>query len=162
MYNGFCNIDDRYTDGRDTFGAGSNVGSPIMEDFVLQTDKNGVENLEKVGEYNLYDRIQSHADSCDIHVILARFNAGDTSALNQKALAYFDTKAAPDTLAEAHRYIQNGQYMFDRLDPEVKAQFNNSFSEFCAAIGTEKFYDALKEKEHHIDDEVKEIDNAES
>lgn len=127
--------------------ANSVAGQSIVKDYVLQTDpETKLEVLTPVGESDLYLKIQSHKDSVNIHSILARYNNGDISALNQNALSYFDTTEVPQTLADVHRFVENGRYLFDRLPAEVKEQFGYNFEEFVSEIGTKKFYDALSGK----------------
>ena len=53
----------------------TNAGSPIAPVYKLTADN----DLELDGEVNLYDEIQSHADSVDIYTILSRFEQGDVS-----------------------------------------------------------------------------------
>ena len=47
------------------------VGSPTKTEFQLRIKDNN-EYLEPIGKTSLYDYIQSHADSVDIHKILER------------------------------------------------------------------------------------------
>lgn len=159
MYNGFNYVtgSERYSQFCDSPYLHSDPGSPVVKDYVLQSDAKGREVLECVGEFNLYDRIQSHKDSVNIHTILARFNNGDMSVLNARAVQYFDTTEMPDNLADAHRYVQNGHYLFERLPSEIKEKFNNSFDEFVHAIGSKAFIEAFAKTEPMKDDTVKEV-----
>lgn len=163
MYDGHFNRDKCRYDSCGDFKTDS--GLRTAKDYIKQTDKNGKSYLKEIGEFDLYDRIQSHADSVDIHSIIARFTMGDYSALNRKTLSYFDTTEAPTSLADAHRYIQNGEYLFNRLPVEVKEKFNNNYLEFVSQIGSKAWVDALsvEKSEVNLNNDVKEVSvNAES
>jgi len=59
-------------------------------------------NLELVetGSINLYDEIQSHRDSVDINVILAKYaKTGDVSILNKVTSQYLDVSGLPTSIA---------------------------------------------------------------
>ena len=60
-----------------------NSGSPVKVTYAPQYDKNGVLDLVVSGQENLYDYIQSFAESCDIHVLLDRYRDGDASVLSR-------------------------------------------------------------------------------
>lgn len=153
-YDGHSRVVGRY----DSFSKFSSVnGSPVASDYIKEIGPDGVSTFKKIGEFNLQDRINSHKDSCDIHQIIARYANGDLSVLSKKALDYFDTTQAPQSIADAHRYIENGEYMFNRLPVEVKEKFNFDFNQFVASIGTKEFYEALTEKKSQSDSIVKEV-----
>ena len=66
----------------------SNVGSRLHPVFSPVYDHNGVLDLEQTGEENIYDSIQSYAESCDINVLIARYQNGDVSAFSQRQPGY--------------------------------------------------------------------------
>ena len=61
----------------------SNSGDPIHVTYAGHYDEKGRVVLEESGRENIYDQIQSHAESCDIHVLMKRYMNGDVSALSQ-------------------------------------------------------------------------------
>ena len=70
----------------------------IMEpEYKERYDDNGHPYLEKVGEVNTYEKIQSYRDQCDVMAILSRYAAGDESALATPGY-YIDTTKLPKTL----------------------------------------------------------------
>lgn len=154
-YDGYTRLACRY----DSVSKFSSVsGSNVASDYIKEIGPDGVSTFKKIGEFNLQDRINSHKDSCDIHQILARYANGDISVLSKKALEYFDTTLAPQSIADAHRYVENGEYMFNRLPVEVKEKFNFDFNQFVASIGSKEFYEALSEsKKVDSDSVVKEV-----
>lgn len=137
-------------------------GSGVREEYQLRINKDKEETLELVGKSSLYDYIQSHADSVDIHKILERCAMiDDYSILNRMPAQFMDVTEMPKTLAEAYSMVQDAKTMFDRMPTSVKESYNNNFVEFLSGLGSEKFYkvvgeyvDSVKPKE-----EVKEIVN---
>lgn len=121
----------------------SEPGDPIAPLYGLEVDKDGVTQLVEKGKYNLYEFIQSHADSVDIHKILERFENGDVDALNKYQGYYGDITEAPKTFAEALNSVIKAKDLFNSLPVDVRAQFDHSPEQFIASLGTEKFTKAL-------------------
>lgn len=115
------------------------AGSPIHILYSPIFDKHGVWHLEETGKENLYDYIQSHADSVDIHVILKQFAAGDVSVLSRVQGAYGDFTDMPKTFAEALNTMVAAEQYFMSLAPDVRAQFHHNFNEFIAAMDSPDF-----------------------
>lgn len=108
-------------------------GSREHVQYAGHYDERGRVVLEETGRINTYDEIQSHADSCDIHTIMRRYNDGDFSALSLRQGFYADVTDFPKTYAEALNRMSALEDDFFALAPEVRKKFNNSFSEFLAA-----------------------------
>ena len=60
-----------------------NVGSRVRQIYTSSINDVGEVELIPSGTEDIYQMIQSHKDSCDIHVLLARYANGDTAALAQ-------------------------------------------------------------------------------
>lgn len=120
-----------------------NVGSPVKIKYAGHYDEKGRVVVEEIGRENLYDSIQSHAESVDIHVLLKRFANGDASALSQRQGFFADVTEFPQTYAEALNHMMDMEREFNKLPTEIKEKFGNSFNEFIAASGSEEFYDKL-------------------
>lgn len=139
------------------------AGSGIKTEYQLRIDKDTKEEiLEPVGKTSLYDYIQSHADSVDIHKILERCALlDDYSYLNRMPAQFMDLTEMPENLAEAHAMIQDAKNMFDRMPTSVKESYHNNFVEFISGIGSEKFYKVVGEYvdsiKKPVSDVVKEI-----
>lgn len=118
-------------------------GDPIKPLYGLEVDKKGVTQLVEKGKYNLYDFIQSHKDSVDIHKILERFQNGDVDALNKYQGYYGDITEAPKTFADALNAVIKAKDLFNSLPLDVREKFDHSPEQFIAALGTEKFAEAL-------------------
>lgn len=108
--------------------------------------KGTVEVLEPVGKSSLYDYIQSHADSVDIHKILERCALmDDYSMLNRMPAQFMDVTEMPKTLAEAYSMVEDAKQLFDRMPTSVKESYNNNFVEFISDIGSDKFIKVVGE-----------------
>lgn len=116
----------------------SNPGSPMKDTYKMHVDENGKRELRKSGEYNLYAEIQSYKESCSIDYILARFAAGDDTALSRVQGIYGDFSDVPTTMAEVCQRVIDAEHIFNNLPVEVREQYNFSPSEFFAQIDSEK------------------------
>lgn len=121
----------------------SNPGSRFHPTYEMMVDLSGVHEFVQTGQIDTYEQIQSHRDSVDIHKLLERFANGDQSALNQKKPMFGDFTEMPKTMAEFQQTVLEAEKLFDSLPAEKKALFNHSISEFVAAFGTEKFFEAF-------------------
>lgn len=117
----------------------SNPGSPVKVLYAGKYDANGRVVLEKKGEENLYDYIQSFRDSVDLNVILARFSNGDVEALNKAQGFYADVTDFPKNMADALNCINQAEEMFKALPLETRQKFDCSFEQFLAQSGTEEW-----------------------
>lgn len=137
----------------------SNVGSPIRTTYSASYDDKGRIRLEESGTENLYDYIQSFAESCDIHVLLKRFSNGETDVLSRVQGFYADVTELPQTYADMLNRLNEGEAFFKELPVDVRSKFGHSYSEFLASIGTPEFFDAFgMSKPETPDDPVVEPD----
>lgn len=114
-------------------------GSGIKEEFQLRITDEG-EDLVKVGESDLYEYIQSHADSVDIHKILERCAMiGDYSILDRMPAQFMDVTEMPKNLAEAHAAVQDAKNYFNALPLEMRQEYENNFTLFLQDLGSEHF-----------------------
>lgn len=119
------------------------AGSPIKIKYAPRFDEFGRLILEEVGRENLAEYINSFAESCDIHVIMAKFANGEPEVLSKKQGTYGDFTECPTTLAEMFNRVKRGEEMFNALPAEIKKQFGNSFPEFAVAT---QDYDTFLQK----------------
>lgn len=120
-----------------------NPGSRTKVTYQASYDVNGTLQLYPSGEEDLYDYIQSHRDSVDIHVILKRFAAGETDVLSQVQGFYADAADMPSTYAEVLNAVIHGESVFDSLPAEVKQRFGNSFSQWLTSFDSPDFSDRM-------------------
>lgn len=109
-------------------------GSPIKTLYSPKFDENGVMYLVESGKANLYQEIQSHADSVDIHVLLDRYQQGDVGVLARVQGSYGDFTQMPHTFAEALNTMIAAEQYFMGLPKDIRAKFNNSFQQFIAQM----------------------------
>lgn len=149
----------------------TNHGSRIRKTYGASYDDKGRIVLEETGTENIYDYIQSFAESVDIHVLLKRFANGDTTALQQRMNGvYGDFTQFPTTYAEILNQVIAGENIFNDLPVETRAKFDHSYSQFLASIGTPEFFDALgvqkpaaePAEKVEVPDAVKEVESVES
>lgn len=120
-----------------------NPGSRIHKTYGGHYDEKGRVVLEEIGEINVYDEIQSHAESCDIHVLMERYKRGDIDALSKRQGFFGDVLDFPKTYAEALNHMNEMERQFMALPVEVREKFGHSFSEFLAASGEPDFLERL-------------------
>lgn len=111
-----------------------NPGSPIRIIYSPVFDKQGRMTLEEAGKEDLYAYIQSHADSVDISVILARYQQGDVSALSRIQGTYGDFTQMPKTFAEALNTLIAAESYFNSLPVDIRAKFDHDFNQFIASF----------------------------
>lgn len=109
-------------------GSGERVlyGSELLD--------NGEIALTPKGTEDLYQSIQSHRDSCDIHVLLARYRNGDAEALMRVQGHYGDFTDMPKTYAELLNTVISGRSYFESLPVETREKFDHSFEKFMMSM----------------------------
>lgn len=118
----------------------SNPGSRMENEYKVVKDDDGDTVLKKVGEYCLYDQIQSYKDSCDLNKIIEKFKiTGDPSLLMQKQTFYADVTEYPKSYAEMLQTYQAAKEFFYSLPVDDRAKFNNDPDQFYSSIGSETF-----------------------
>lgn len=140
----------------------SDPGSPEHITYAGHYDDKGRVVLEESGRENIYDFIQSHAESCDIHVLMKRYQNGDFDALSQKQGFYGDFLDFPKTYAEALNHMCELERQFMALPVETREKFGNSFTEFLAASAEPDFLERLGIKKDSVSEPVPDIPQVES
>lgn len=112
----------------------SNPGTPVHKLLKPKFDKSGNYELVEAGEVNVYDEIQSHAESCDINILMKRYANGDASALSKVQGTYFDATGMPKTYAEMLNTLISAENQFNSLPLEERARFDHSFEKWLAAL----------------------------
>ena len=106
--------------------------------------KDGQKSLEKVGEKNIYEIIQSHLEETKIENILHAVAMGDINALNQREIFYADTTTMPKTLMEVQNIVVKAKEEFETFPLEVRELFNNSCEQYVSEMGTESFLNKME------------------
>lgn len=121
----------------------SNPGNPLKQLYAGSYNERGQIVLCEDGTENLYDFIQSFAESTDIHAIMRRFENGEVDVLEKVQGFYGDVTEMPKTYAEALQRIADSEKVFMSLPVDVRAKFGHSFSEFLAASNDVDFLERL-------------------
>lgn len=91
--------------------------------------------LEESGKEDIYDKIQSHAASTDIHVILDRFRRGDIEALGDASRSvFFDTAEMPKNYAHLLNIVNEGEQAFMSMPVEERAKYGHSFVQWMMSF----------------------------
>lgn len=118
-------------------------GDRMKDQYELRVDDDGFEYFEKLGTVDHYDEIQSHAMSVDINYLIARYSAGDMTALQRRQAVYGDFTTAPKTFADMLNQVRDAQNVFDQMPVEVKQKFDNSFERWLVSYGSEPWRSAM-------------------
>lgn len=124
----------------------SKVGSAVKELYAPMVRDDGVIELVKSGEKNLYEEIQSHKDSVDIHVLLAQYAQGDLNALEKRQGIYEDIVGMPKSYAEMFQKIKDGERAFYELPVEVREKFDHSFEKWLITSGQQDWFEKMQLK----------------
>lgn len=122
-------------------------GSQVVEEYIGHYDSNGELVLEKTGEKNIYNEIQSHEPSCNINSILARYRAGEESVLNQPGYRFGDFSLIPNSLLDAVNRLEDAKAVFKSLPLEEREKYGQSFEKWISSFGE---YGAVFEKPENV------------
>ena len=86
-------------------------------EFLNKTDK---PIIKKIGSVNVYEKIQSYLQDCDIYEILARVSKGEESLLTQNIGSFGDFADVPDNIHSLVSYLQESKEKLDTLLPETQ------------------------------------------
>lgn len=115
----------------------------IMEpQYKERYNEQGVAYLEKIGEVNTYEKIQSYRDECDIMSILSRYAAGDQTVLATPGW-YIDTSKLPSSYTEFMNLMNEQREKFESLPLNIRAAFGMSFEKWAASAGDESWMKAM-------------------
>ena len=117
-------------------------GNRFEPHYVERYDETGHPYLVKDGETDTYKIIQSHAEECDINLMLQRYAAGDTSMMRQDA-RYIDTSNLPTTIHEYFNLMTAQREKFDALPVAIKQKFGNSFEVWASTSGTGEWLEKM-------------------
>lgn len=111
------------------------AGNRIHDILSGRFDDSGVFVLDVSGSEDIYTKIQSHAASCDIHVILDRFRRGDLDVLGDPSRSVFlDTSDMPKNYAQLLNLVADGERAFMSLPVEERAKFDHSFAQWLMSF----------------------------
>lgn len=126
-------------------------GSRLRDKMHLVFDERGRRHLEKVGETDAYQLIQSYRDSCDLHKILERcMETGDVSILQRVQGVYYDITGLPCDSRAAHDLMVKSKLVYEGLTAKQKAlypTFDDFMDVFATPENIEAFIETMKPAE---------------
>lgn len=120
----------------------NNPGNRFEPEYKERYDDRGQPYLEKVGEVDTYEKIQSYKDECDVMAILSRYNAGDESALAKPGW-YIDTSKLPQTYTEYMNMMNEKREQFNQLPLSIRQAFGMNFENWMATAGEKEWLDKM-------------------
>lgn len=118
-------------------------GRGVRDKMSVVVDSNGSRHLEKVGETNLYEYIQSFKESVDLKQIIERCAmSGDLSMLQRMQGTYGDYVGIPGDLRSLEHLRMGAEDAYNALSDEIKAKLG--FEEFLEGFSTPEKFDALQ------------------
>lgn len=129
-------------------------GSRFAPVYSLKSKEAGNIELEVTGQKDVYSEIQSHRDSVDIKVIMARYELGDKDVLSKKQGAFIDVSDMPTNFADIMKTVITAEQNFNELPLDVRKEYDFDVAKYIADIGSEKW---LKVLGINSNEEAKEI-----
>lgn len=112
------------------------TGDPIKKVYSPRWREDGNLELVETGSINIYDEIQSHKDSVDINVLLAKYaKTGDLEILNKATTQFMDVSGLPTSIVGFYNLVEDGRRLYDGLPADEKSKYNNSFENFIFQYG---------------------------
>lgn len=111
-----------------------NPGNSVHVLYAPKILEDGTLHLVESGREDIYESIQSHKDSCDIHVLLARYRNGETDVLSKVQGTFGDFTEMPKTYADLLNSMVAGENLFYSLPVETRAKFDHSLEKFIASM----------------------------
>ena len=130
----------------------SPAGSEEMMTYQLRLTKTGKKVLVEDKKINIYNIIQEDREEADLHTIINRAVSGDLSAIQRlQAQAngekgIVDLTKVPNNLIEAKQMLVDAEKEWLKLPLEIRQKYNNSKTEFLAAVENGEFDKFVKEK----------------
>ncbi|QXN75121.1 internal scaffolding protein [Microvirus mar28] len=152
---------DRHDVKRKIAPGSSEPGSGQKMSYSSYYDSLGVIQLEEEGYINLYEEIQSHKDSTDIHILIDRYHQGDLSIMERLQTprgVYADSTGMPKTYAEVLNLTHRAENEFMKLPVEVRREFDHDWTQWMAAMddmpswARRMGFDAQEEQARQISD----------
>lgn len=120
----------------------NNPGNRFEPEYKERYNNQGQPYLEKVGEVDTYEKIQSYKDECDVMAILSRYAAGDESVLAKPGW-YIDTSKLPQTYTEYMNMMNEKREQFNQLPLSIRQAFGMNFENWMATAGEKEWIDKM-------------------
>lgn len=115
-------------------------GSPEYTESIVKFSSDGNMYLEKGKTRNRQDEINSYKDSCDVNMIIRRYENGDqTALLRDNTGAYADLSTLPKNIHDAERLSKRIRAVYDSMGSDIKAKYGTLDDFLCAFSTDAKF-----------------------
>ena len=121
----------------------SESGSGLRQ-LYIPCFEDGCFTIEESGVFDLQEQINANASSCDINVLVARYNAGDITALSRRQGLFGDFTSAPDSYRQALEIVNGFESAFSEMSDADK----------CGAKTAFEFLNKIKESDTYVDTPV--------
>lgn len=128
-------------------------GERFRNVYTPKIEKDGTVKLTVSGKEDLKELYNSYRDEYDPNVLIARYQAGDLTALQRGNPVFMDCLSMPKSLAEAYELNFRAERCFENLPAEIKEKFGNSYFQFISDAGSDSWFDALQIKNDPIKDD---------
>lgn len=136
-------------------------GDRVHVEYQPVYDQRGIWHLEESGKTNKYLEIQSHAESCDINILMARYRNGETDVLSRIQGVYGDVSEVPRNYADILNQQLKAEQLFKSLSPEIREKYGNSVEQFMASFSTKEGWEAIGfkfgDEQKPVEEPVKEV-----
>lgn len=122
---------------------GNAAGSKYESDYKERINEDGYKAIEKVGQTNIYAKIQADLEATKIENILHAVAMGDLRALQSREAMYMDLTEMPKNLMEAQNIVLKAKQEFYELPLEIRKEFDNSPELYVSQMGTKEYIDKL-------------------
>lgn len=124
----------------------SSSGSSEIPTYRPVIGDSGAIDLIQDGMINIYDQIQSHKDSCDINLMIKRFENGDLTALGTpRDPVYMDVTDMPKTYAELYQKVIDAKKEFNALPLDLREKFDFDSDKYISLMGTAAWFDVMQD-----------------
>lgn len=113
-------------------------GSRKKNVYNYRINNHGSKVLEKTGEEDLQDMINSFEEETKIENILARAKLGDRTAIREN-IDFGDLTSIPNNIIEAKRQILTMENYWKTLPMDIKAKYGNNMDKFMNDVGSEQW-----------------------
>lgn len=120
-------------------GEPSVTGNGKEPEYAYRIDENSVRTLEKVGEVDVYEQIQTYLEETKIENIIKRATydptvIGSQEWMNNKTT---DISNIPTNYHEWKQMVNKAEESFNALPAELKAKFDNNVEKYVGEYGSE-------------------------
>lgn len=116
------------------------VGSPEYTESIVRFSPDGNLFLEQGAKRNRQNEINSYKDSCDVNMMIRRYENGDQLALlRDNTGAYADLSTLPKNIHEADKLQKRINSLYDSMGDDIKAKYGSVDDFICAFSTADKF-----------------------